>query len=47
MLYLAPVGAVGLSLLAGLALFALLGKPPFAALELIFLEPLRSLRGVF
>jgi ABC-type uncharacterized transport system permease subunit len=46
MLYLAPVGAVGLSLLAGLALFALLGKPPFAALELIFLEPLRSLRGV-
>src|SRR5262245_11184494 len=46
MLYLAPVTAVSLSLLAGLALFGALGKPPLTALELIFLEPLRSLRGL-
>ena len=46
MLYLAPLIAIVLTLAAGMALFAALGRPPLQAMELIFLEPLRSLRGV-
>src|SRR5262245_58094942 len=46
MLYLAPVIAIALALAAGMALFAALGRSPLAAMQLIFLEPLRSLRGL-
>ena len=46
MYYLAPLLAVALAMLAGMALFSVLGKPPLEAMQLIFLEPLRSLRGV-
>lgn len=44
--YLTPFIAIVATLLAGLLLFRILGKPPLAALQLIFLEPLTSLRGI-
>ena len=46
MFYLAPILAVALALAAGMALFGALGKSPLEAMQLIFLEPLRSLRGI-
>ncbi|MEZ5923461.1 MAG: ABC transporter permease [Hyphomicrobiaceae bacterium] len=46
MLYLTPFLAVALTMLAGLALFALLGKDPFEAIRIIFLEPLMTLNGL-
>jgi general nucleoside transport system permease protein len=46
MFYLTPLLAVGLTLLAGAALFALLGKPSLYGLQLIFIEPLKSERGL-
>ncbi len=46
MFYVTPLLAILLTLLAGLLLFRILGKPPFAAMQLIFIEPLRSLRGI-
>lgn len=46
MFYLTPFIAIVATLLAGLLLFRILGKPPVAALQLIFLEPLTSLRGI-
>ena len=44
--YLAPIIAIALAFAAGMALFAALGRPPLEAMQLIFLEPLRSLRGI-
>ncbi len=46
MVYATPVIAVGLTIAAGLVLFALLGKAPVRAITLIFIEPLTSLRSV-
>jgi ABC-type uncharacterized transport system permease subunit len=46
MFYLTPFIAIVATLLAGLLLFRILGKPPLAALQLIFLEPLTTLRGI-
>jgi ABC-type uncharacterized transport system permease subunit len=46
MFYLTPFLAVLLTLIAGAALFAALGKPPLATLRLIFIAPLTSLRGL-
>ena len=46
MLYATPFFAFGLTLAAGFALFFMLGKDPLKALELIFVTPLTSLRGV-
>ena len=46
MFTLTPFIAVVATLLAGLLLFRILGKPPLAALQLIFLEPLTNLRGI-
>lgn len=46
MFYLTPFLAVLLTLLAGAALFAALGKPPLETLRLIFIVPLTSLRGI-
>ena len=46
MFYLTPFLAVLLTLIAGVALFAALGKPPLATLRLIFIAPLTSLRGL-
>jgi general nucleoside transport system permease protein len=46
MFYLTPLLAVGLTLISGAVLFALLGKPPLLTLRLVFIEPLTSLRGV-
>ncbi len=46
MLYLAPLIAILLTLASGMALFAVLGRSPLEAMQLIFLEPLRSLRGI-
>ncbi|RTL72927.1 MAG: ABC transporter permease [Hyphomicrobiales bacterium] len=46
MFYLTPFLAIVLTLAAGLLLFRVLGKPPVAAMQLIFVEPLRSLRGL-
>ena len=46
MAYLAPLIAIALAFAAGVALFAALGRSPLAAMQLIFLEPLRSLRGI-
>ncbi|HJZ33723.1 MAG TPA: ABC transporter permease [Hyphomicrobiaceae bacterium] len=43
---LAPVLAIALTLVAGLALFAVLGRAPLTALALILLAPLGSLRGI-
>jgi len=41
-----PLFALALTVLSGMLLFAALGKPPMAAIEVFFVEPLRSLRGV-
>jgi general nucleoside transport system permease protein len=46
MFYLTPFLAVALTLVAGVALFEILGKPPVQAMAIIFFEPLTSLRGV-
>jgi simple sugar transport system permease protein len=46
MSYLAPVIALGITLLAGLVLFALLGVPVIAAFHAFFIEPVSSLYGV-
>ncbi len=46
MFYLTPFIAIVLTLLAGLFLFQVLGKPPLKAIQLIFFEPLRSTRGL-
>lgn len=47
MIYLAPLLAVGLTLLAGLGLFAILGSNPFVALRTFFIEPISNLYGVW
>jgi simple sugar transport system permease protein len=44
--WLAPVLAVGLTILTGLLIFAVLGKDPLLGFEVFFLDPLRSLYGV-
>ena len=41
----APVAAVALTLIFGLALFAALGIPPLRAMHALFLEPLSNLNG--
>ncbi|MGA1253316.1 MAG: ABC transporter permease, partial [Burkholderiaceae bacterium] len=41
--WLAPVVAVGLTILTGLLIFAILGKDPLLGFEVFFLYPLRSL----
>jgi simple sugar transport system permease protein len=46
MLYATPFLAVLLTMLAGLVLFALLGKDPLKAMQLIFIAPLSSLAGL-
>lgn len=46
MLYLTPVLALALTLLAGTVLFWLMGRDPVRAMSLIFIEPLRSTRGI-
>ena len=46
MLYATPFLAFVLTLLAGAVLFWALGKNPFKALQLIFVTPLTSMRGV-
>jgi simple sugar transport system permease protein len=46
MFYLTPFIAVVLTLLAGIVLFEVLRKPPLEAMQLIFIQPLTSLRGV-
>jgi simple sugar transport system permease protein len=46
MFYLTPLFAVLLTLVAGVVLFAALGKPPLQALSLIFITPLTTLRGL-
>jgi len=46
MFYLTPFFAVAVTLVAGIGLFAALGKPPLDAMLLIFLKPLASLRGL-
>lgn len=44
--YLTPLLALGLTLLAGFVMFAMLGKDPLRALGLIFITPLTSIRGL-
>jgi general nucleoside transport system permease protein len=46
MFYLTPFLAVVLTLLAGVVLFEILGKPPLEAMRLIFIQPLTSMRGL-
>ena len=46
MLCLAPFVAVGLTILSGFVLFAILGKDPIAATWLIFFQPLTSLYSI-
>jgi general nucleoside transport system permease protein len=46
MFYLTPLLAIGLTLLAGIVLFAVLRKPPLEAMRLIFIQPLTSPRGI-
>jgi general nucleoside transport system permease protein len=46
MFYLSPLIAIALALAAGMALFGALGKSPLGAMQLIFLEPVSSLRGI-
>jgi simple sugar transport system permease protein len=46
MLYLTPFLAVILTMLAGLVLFAVLGKDPIEAIRIIFLQPLTSASGL-
>jgi general nucleoside transport system permease protein len=45
MLMATPVFAVALTLISGVLLFALLGKDPLRAMQLIFITPLTSVRG--
>lgn len=47
MVYLAPLFAVVLTLLAGLVLFTVLGSNPFVALETFFIEPISNLNGLW
>ena len=44
--WLSPVIALVLTVLCGMLLFALLDKNPLAAIQMFFIEPLRSVRGV-
>ena len=44
--WLAPVVAVGLTVLTGLIIFALLGKDPILGFQVFFIYPLRSLYGL-
>jgi len=44
--WLAPVVAVGLTVLTGLIIFALLGKDPILGFQVFFVYPLRSLYGL-
>lgn len=44
--WLSPLIALALTVACGMLLFALLGKSPLAALQVFFVEPLRTLRGV-
>jgi general nucleoside transport system permease protein len=44
--WLSPVIALVLTVLCGMLLFALLDKSPFAAIQMFFIEPLRSVRGL-
>ncbi len=44
--WLSPLIALVLTVLSGMLLFALLGKDPLAAVQVFFVEPLRSVRGV-
>ncbi len=46
MFYVTPLLAIALTLAAGAGLFAALGKPSLQGLYLIFIEPLRSDRGI-
>jgi general nucleoside transport system permease protein len=46
MFYLTPFLAVLLTLIAGAALFAALGKPPLETLRMVFIQPLTSLRSI-
>jgi simple sugar transport system permease protein len=46
MFYLTPFLAIALTLAAGTVLFEVLRKPPLEAMQLIFVEPLRSIRGI-
>jgi hypothetical protein len=46
MMYLSPVFALGLTLLAGMLLFTLMGVSPGEALYAFFIEPLTTLYGV-
>ncbi|MGA7329308.1 MAG: ABC transporter permease [Rhodomicrobium sp.] len=46
MFYITPLIAVALTLIAGAILFAALGKPSLYGLRLIFIEPLKSERGL-
>lgn len=45
LMWLSPVIALVLTVLCGMLLFALLDKSPFAAIQVFFIEPLRSVRG--
>jgi len=46
MVYLAPVLAVGLTLLLGIAAFSLMGKDPLAVLHAFFVEPVSTRYGL-
>jgi simple sugar transport system permease protein len=46
MLYLSPLIAIALSLLAGAALFAAMGQDPLTALYTFFVKPLTTLQGL-
>ena len=46
MLWLSPLLALALTILAGFILFWLIGKPPLRAMSLIFVEPLTTKRGI-
>jgi simple sugar transport system permease protein len=43
--WLSPLLALALTALSGMALFALLGKDPLAAVQMFFVEPLRGVRA--
>jgi general nucleoside transport system permease protein len=46
MIMLTPLLALALTLVSGVVLFALLGKDPLRAMQLIFIAPLSSMRGL-
>src|SRR5262245_9678565 len=46
MFYLTPFLAIALTAATGIVLFEVLRKPPLQAMQLIFIEPLRSVRGI-